>query len=64
HWLTPMFDESLELEFDQDEIPALTARRDMLWDKLQRVDFLTVNEKRAALGYEPVADGDALPTKN
>ncbi|MDD3289086.1 MAG: phage portal protein, partial [Alphaproteobacteria bacterium] len=42
HWLTPMFDESLELEFDQDEIPALTARRDMLWDKLQRVDFLTV----------------------
>ncbi len=60
HWLTPMFDDSLSLDFDVDEISALTARRDALWDKLQRANFLTVNEKRAALGYEPVEGGDSL----
>jgi HK97 family phage portal protein len=60
HWLTPLFDERLSLDFDLDEISALTVRRDTQWDKLQRADFLTVNEKRAALGYEPVEGGDVL----
>ncbi len=56
HWLVPMFDENVSLDFDRDEISALTVRRDVLWDKLQKVDFLTVDEKRAALGYEPMAE--------
>ncbi len=60
HWLTPMFDEGLTLDFDLDEISALTARRDTHWDKLQNVNFLTLNEKRVAAGYEPVEGGDVL----
>ncbi len=60
HWLTPLFDDSLNLDFDMDDISALTARRDSQWDKLQRVDFLTVNEKRAAVGYGPVEGGDSV----
>lgn len=58
-WLAPLFGGGVYLDYDPDEIGALTARRDVLWDKLQRADFLTVNEKRAALGYGPLEGGDA-----
>lgn len=61
HWLSPRFDENLELKYDADGISALTARRDTQWDKLQRADFLTLNEKRKALGYSDVEGGDSLP---
>jgi HK97 family phage portal protein len=60
HWLASMFGEGLYLDYDADAISALTARRDVLWEKLQKVDFLTINEKRAALGYEPVDGGDVM----
>lgn len=60
HWLTPMFDENLYLDFDRDEISALAPRRDALWSKLENASFLTVNEKRIAAGYEPVEGGDEI----
>ncbi len=60
HWLTPLFGRGLSLDFDRDEISALTSRRDVLWEKVQNADFLSVNEKRAALGYEPVEGGDEV----
>jgi HK97 family phage portal protein len=59
-WLAPMFGDGLGLDVDKDEMSALTLRRDVLWEKLQKVDFLTVNEKRAAVGYEPVDGGDEI----
>ncbi|MDX2027689.1 MAG: phage portal protein [Alphaproteobacteria bacterium] len=60
HWLTPMFDDTLRLDYDPDAISALAVRREMQWSKLQAADFLTVNEKRAAAGYEPIEGGDEL----
>lgn len=59
-WLMPLFDEGMYLDFDLDDISALTARRDAQWEKLQGVNFLTVNEKRAAVGYGAVEGGDVL----
>lgn len=59
-WLAPLAGGDFYMEIDKDEVSALTARRDVLWDKLQRSDFLTVNEKREALGYGPVEGGDVL----
>jgi HK97 family phage portal protein len=50
-WLTPHFGADLKLGIDTDEIPALAARRDMVWDKINRADFLTRDEKRHAVGY-------------
>ncbi len=65
-WLTPLFGDDLELVFDLDEVPALISRRHTLWDKVQVSDFLTINEKREAVGYEPVPEGDVIrtPSKN
>ncbi len=65
-WLTPLFDDDLTLAFDMDEVPALISRRHVLWDKITKSDFLTVNEKREAIGYEPRDEGDVIlvPGKN
>lgn len=55
-WLTPLFGSDLELAFDLDEVPALITRRHVLWDKVSNSDFLTVDEKREAVGYEPLPE--------
>ena len=57
HWLTPQFGTDLYLDYDRDEVSALTNRRDALWEKLERASFLTTNEKREALGYGPIEEG-------
>ncbi len=53
HWLVPQFGDEGYLDYDRDEISVLTSQRDVLWDKLAGADFLTDDEKRAALGYGP-----------
>ena len=59
-WLTPYFGENLRLGYDTDAIPALAPRREAAWSKIAQADFLTLNEKRQAVGYGPVVDGDVL----
>jgi len=59
-WLTPTFGPDLYLDFDRDEIDALAPRREALWDRLNTSTFLTLNEKREALGYNPVTGGDVV----
>jgi HK97 family phage portal protein len=65
-WLSPGFGEAsdgagvLELRPDLDAVEALSTEREALWERVRRSDFLTVNEKRAAVGYEPVEGGDRL----
>ena len=66
-WLAPGFGGGLELKPDLDQVEALSAEREALWSRLERSSFLTVNEKRAAVGYGPVEGGDAeraLPTES
>jgi HK97 family phage portal protein len=60
HWLLPMFGDGLRLELDLDAVSTLSERREATWEKLQKVDFLTLNEKRLAAGYAPLANGDQL----
>jgi len=66
-WLAPGFAEgarvdapALELKPDLDAVEALSTEREALWARVQGADFLTVNEKRAAVGYGAVDGGDAL----
>ena len=65
-WLAPAWDTArpsvpamegerrLELRPDLDQIEALTSEREALWARIERVSFLTQNEKRAAVGYAPL----------
>ncbi len=65
-WLAPAFADqdplaearALQLRPDADAIEALSTEREALWARVQGADFLTVNEKRAAVGYGAVEGGD------
>jgi HK97 family phage portal protein len=62
-WITSLFEEQnfkLRLDYDSDSIPALSSRRESSWQNMISAHFLTVNEKRAALGYGPINGGDTL----
>jgi HK97 family phage portal protein len=60
-WLAPAFGDELALDFDLDAIPALAPRRERKWAMVKGADFLSVNEKRAELGFAPVEEGDKVP---
>jgi HK97 family phage portal protein len=51
HWLGPAWPGDLRLEPDLDRIDALSAERGELWSRVGAADFLTRDEKRAAVGY-------------
>jgi phage portal protein BeeE len=51
---------TLELRPDLDAVEALSTEREALWERVRRSDFLTINEKRAAVGYGAVEGGDRL----
>lgn len=60
-WLVPFFEQDLRLGYDADAIPALAPRREAVWAKIASADFLTLNEKRHALGYGSLPGGDHIP---
>jgi HK97 family phage portal protein len=52
NWLGPAFGEAaLRLEPDLDRIEALGPDREALWRRVSAADFLSADEKRAAVGY-------------
>jgi HK97 family phage portal protein len=53
-WLSPAWNEHLDLRPDLDAIDALSSERDALWSRLEKTTFLTADEKRAAIGYAPL----------
>lgn len=65
-WLGPAFAggpveaPALQLKPDLDAVEALSTEREALWARVQAADFLTVNEKRAAVGYGAVDGGDVM----
>ncbi|MDP4021421.1 phage portal protein [Methylobacterium sp. NEAU 140] len=55
-WLEPAFG-PVNLEPDLDRIEALASERESLWRRVQAADFLTVAEKREAVGYPAEVPG-------
>ncbi len=60
-WLVPQFDDEVTLEIDLDQVPALAPRRERVWSRVQAAQFLTLNEKRRAVGLGAVEGGDTIP---
>jgi len=58
NWLASRFGDEISIEYDLDNIEALAPRRNEIWDRLNSATFLTVNEKREMLGFEPLNKGD------
>jgi HK97 family phage portal protein len=59
-WLAPAYGEALSLSVDTDKIEALSPDRSALWERVTKAPFLTVNEKRAAVGYGAAEGGDTV----
>jgi len=63
-WLVPMFkDDSLELRYDIDSIPAMAEQRKRVFESVSagvKEGILTRNEAREALGYETMEGADSL----
>jgi len=60
-WLGPAFGlGSVGLRVDLDALPVFANERAARWARLGEAEFLSINEKRAALGYGPVEHGDTV----
>lgn len=61
-WFAPVY-AGASIVCQTSQIDALSVERDALWARLSRADFLSADEKRAALGLSPATDvegpGDA-----
>ncbi len=60
NWLADSFGRGLRLKPDLENIEALSGEREARWQRISRADFLTVNEKREALGYGPLEEGESV----
>ena len=54
-WLGAYFPGQLKLECDLEQVSALFDRRQALWERLEKVSFLSEAEKREMAGFAPVA---------
>lgn len=50
----------VEIRADMDQIPAIADKRRTLWEMVNASTVLTINEKREAMGYDPIAGGDQV----
>jgi len=60
NWLSHWYQEDLHIDFDRESISVLTQRRENLWSKIERANFMTINEKRAFVGLGPIEGGDNI----
>jgi len=60
-WLAPAYGGAVELRADLDQVDGLSTEREALWARIERASFLTLDEKRAAVGYGPAPREEAAP---
>lgn len=50
NWLTPMFGNDVSIVADTQAVPALSLKREKLWQRINEADFLSDEEKKTMLG--------------
>jgi hypothetical protein len=61
NWLMPLFGAAASLSVNKDAIDALQEDRGAKFGYINAADCLTINEKREALGFEPIGpEGDVV----
>lgn len=60
NWFSALYNEKILVDFDRDEISALTGKREELWSRISSSNFITINEKRKFIGLAPIKGGDRL----
>lgn len=57
-WLGEPF--GVKIKPDLDQVPAIVDKRARLWEMADKATDLTINERRALKGYEPIDGGDTI----
>ena len=60
NWLDETYGEGIVLKPDLNNVEALASEREARWQRIAKADFLSTNEKREALGYGPVQNGEEI----
>ena len=61
-WLGPHYGDGITIKPDLDKIPAIAEKRMDLWGMADASKDLTIDERRALKGYEPLdSGGDVVP---
>jgi len=63
HWLVPMFGDNILLKYNKDAIPAIMAKRSEIYAKLEKTDFLLINEKRKLAGFDALDEAQLKQLK-
>ena len=50
----------VKIKADLDQVPAIVDKRSRLWEMADKATDLTINERRALKGYEPIEGGDQI----
>ena len=58
HWFAQSLGKGVVIEPNIDDLDALALVREATWNRVEKSTILSLNEKRDALGYEPVDGGD------
>ena len=62
-WLTPSFGDDIRIQYDVEQIPAMTERRRRIYENVTsavREGIISRNEARERLGLEPISGGDEV----
>jgi len=59
-WLTPLYGDDLFLWYDEEMIPALEPLRKAKADRINSAEYMTINEKRQAMGLDDIDGGDIV----
>jgi HK97 family phage portal protein len=60
NWLM-LRDQKMLLDYSLDDVPAMEYRRTTKWERAEKSDFLSINEKRELAGYESWGEeGDVI----
>jgi len=58
-WFFP-FSDKYFIDYALDDIPALAGKRHRMWERANKAQFITINEKRAMVSLPPVPDGGVI----
>jgi len=59
-WSNWLGDGEVIIKADLEKVPAIVDKRMTLWDMADASTDLTINERRALKGYEPISGGDTI----
>lgn len=55
-WMRPLYP-NVEVRLDKEGTPIAEAEKKLKWDRVRQADFLTLDEKRRELNYDPLPNG-------